>query len=87
MASLLLRPLFRPQALGLGLGLSLATYHAMHQRPLRMDSRPIGSDGGVFSADSYSRNARTPVMRGGNLNPGAVRQISSGSIIGMLFMF
>jgi hypothetical protein len=47
----------------------------------------MGSDGGVFSADSYGRNARTPVMRGGNLNPGAVRQISSGSIIGMLFMF
>jgi hypothetical protein len=44
----------------------------------------MGSDG-VFSGDSYSRNARTPVMRGGNLNPGAVRQISSGSIVGKLF--
>jgi hypothetical protein len=86
MASLLLRPLFRPQALGLGLGLSLATYHAMHQRPLRLDSRPIGSDGNVFSTNSYSKNARTPIMKGGNLNPGAVRQISSGSIIGKLLL-
>jgi hypothetical protein len=85
MASLLLRPLFRPQALGLGLGLSIATYHAMHQRPLRLDSRPMGSDGSVFSTNSYSKNGRTPVMKGGNLNPGAVRQISSGSIIGKLF--
>ncbi|PMD14877.1 hypothetical protein NA56DRAFT_365412 [Hyaloscypha hepaticicola] len=83
MTSLLLRPLFRPQALGLGLGLSIATYHAMYQRPLRLDSRPMGSDGSVFSANSYSKNARTPIMKGGNLNPGAVRQISSGSIIGL----
>ncbi|KAE9374890.1 hypothetical protein N431DRAFT_336514 [Stipitochalara longipes BDJ] len=82
MASLLLRPLFRPQALGLGLGLSIATYHALHQRPLRLDSGLV-SGSGVFSADSYGRNARTPVVKGGNLNPAAVRQISSGSIIGL----
>jgi len=80
MASLLLRPLFRPQALGLGLGLSIATCHALHQRPLRLDSSPVGS--GVFSSDSYGKNARTPVVNG-NLNPAAVRQISSGSIIGL----
>ena len=83
MASLLLRPLFRPQALGLGLGLSIATYHALHQRPLRLDSSPVGS--GVFSSESYGKNARTPVVKGGNLNPTAVRQISSGSIIGEFF--
>ena len=85
MASLLLRPLFRPQALGLGLGVSLATYHAMHQRPLRLDSRPMGSDGSIFSTNSYGTNARTPIIKEGSLNPGAVRQISSGSIIGKQF--
>jgi len=76
MASLLLRPLMRPQTLGLGLGLSLASYHAFHQRPIRLDSSP-------FSSDSYKRDAQTPVLsRAGSLNPRAVRQISSGSIIG-----
>ena len=85
MATLLLRPLLRPQTLGLGLGLSLATYHVLHQRPLRLDNSPVSSGSGVFSSEPYSRNARTPVVKGGHLNPGAVRQISSGSIIGMLF--
>jgi hypothetical protein len=76
MASLLLRPLMRPQTLGLGLGLSLASYHALYQRPIRLDS-------GLFTADSYKKNAQTPVVsQGGRLNPGAVRQISLGSIIG-----
>jgi len=77
MASLLLRPLLRPQTLGLGLGLSLVTYHTIHQRPIRLDSGP------VFSGDSYGRDAQVPVVRNGHLNPGAVRQISSGSIIGL----
>jgi hypothetical protein len=78
MASLLLRPLLRPQTLGLGLGVSLVTYHTIHQRPIRLDSGPI------LSGDSYRRNAQVPIVRNGHLNPGAVRQISSGSIIGML---
>jgi hypothetical protein len=77
MASLLLRPLLRPQTLGLGLGLSLVTYHTIHQRPIRLDSGPI------LSGDSHRRNAQVPVVRNGHLNPVAVRQISSGSIIGM----
>ncbi|TVY44337.1 hypothetical protein LOCC1_G002268 [Lachnellula occidentalis] len=77
MASLLLRPLMRPQTLGLGLGLSVASYHALHQRPIRLDSSP-------FSAQSYKENAQTPVLsHGRSLNPRAVRQISSGSIIGL----
>ncbi|TVY83607.1 hypothetical protein LSUE1_G002643 [Lachnellula suecica] len=76
MASLF-RPLLRPQTFGLGLGLSLASYHTLHQRPLRLDS-------GVLSTDSYRKNAQTPVVsQRGRLNPGAVRQISSGSIIGL----
>ena len=83
MASFLLRPLFRPQALGLGLGLSMVTYHALHQRPMRLDSSPVSGSSGVFSADTYGRNAKTPVVQGGHLNPRAVRQISSGSVVGM----
>ncbi|PMD64756.1 uncharacterized protein K444DRAFT_554028, partial [Hyaloscypha bicolor E] len=83
MASFLLRPLFRPQALGLGLGLSMVTYHALHQRPMRLDSSSVSGSSGVFSADTYGRNAKTPVVQGGHLNPRAVTQISSGSIVGL----
>ena len=82
MASLLLRPLLRPQMLGLGLGLSLATYHNVTQQPLLLDSRSPSPS--ILPGDSCRRNAATPVVRNGNLNPGAVRQISSGSIIGGL---
>jgi len=74
---MLLRPLVRPQVLGIGLGLSLATFKLSMQRPMRLDSAPI------LSNDSYKRNAQTPVVRNGQLNPGAVRQISTGSIIGL----
>jgi len=74
---MLFRPLFRPQTLGLGLGLSLVSFHAIQQRPIRLDSSP------VLSGSSYRSNAQTPVVSNGQLNPGAVRQISSGSIIGL----
>jgi len=77
MTSLLFRPLFRPQTLGLGLGLSFATLHVSQQRPLRLDSGPI------LSTDSYRRNSQTLVLRNGQLNPSAVRQISSGSVMGL----
>ncbi|RDW70212.1 hypothetical protein BP5796_08609 [Coleophoma crateriformis] len=80
MASLLMRPLFRP-ALGLGLGLSISAFHLAHQRPLRMDSGAVSSP--AFSTESYRRNAKSPVFSNGTLNPKAVRQISSGSIIGL----
>ncbi|KUJ19795.1 uncharacterized protein LY89DRAFT_641054 [Mollisia scopiformis] len=83
MASLLLRPLLRPQALGLGLGLSLTTYHAVYrQQAIRLDSSP-SSSGSILSGDSYRKNAQVPVIRNGGLNERAVRQISSGSIVGL----
>jgi len=81
MASLLLRPLFRP-AIGLGLGLSITTLHLNHQSAVRLDSGPVSSPNSLFSSTSYKQNARTPVLRNGKLNPSAVRQISSGSITG-----
>jgi hypothetical protein len=75
----LLRPLFRPQVLGLGLGVGLLATHQMRfKAPIRLDSSP-----GILSGGSYRANAKTPIVRGdGGLNPRAVRQISSGSIIG-----
>lgn len=86
MASILLRPLLRPQFLGLGLGLSMATYHTVYRQPaFRLDSSPSSSgSGSILSTDSYRRNAEVPVIKsGGRLNERAVRQISSGSIIGL----
>lgn len=43
-----------------------------------MDSSPVP----ILPQDSYARNAKVPVVREGRLNERAVRQISSGSIIG-----
>jgi len=81
MASLLLRPIFRPQTLGLGLGLGLSIATLQHRQAIRLD----GPSTPTFSSSSYSKNARTPVLdrrSPGGLNPRAVRQVSSGSIIG-----
>lgn len=80
MASLLLRPLLRPQTLGLGLGLSYFTHQTLYQRPYRLDA--VSASSPILSQDSYVRNAKVPVVREGRLNESAVRQISSGSIIG-----
>ncbi|KAH9221872.1 hypothetical protein DL95DRAFT_327292 [Leptodontidium sp. 2 PMI_412] len=83
MATLLLRPLIRPQTLGLGLGLSYLTHQTLfRQRPYRMDS-PGSAAPQLPSQDSYVRNAKVPVVKEGRLNEKAVRQISSGSIIGL----
>ena len=38
----------------------------------------VGSGG----YERYEREAKTPVTKGGRLNPGAVRQMSVGSIAG-----
>lgn len=62
---------------GLGLGLSVASYHALYQRPVRLDG-PI-----ALSADPHGRMTPAPGRWRSQLNPGTVREISSGSIIGM----
>ncbi|KAG4442576.1 hypothetical protein IFR05_001906 [Cadophora sp. M221] len=82
MATLLLRPLIRPQTLGLGLGLSYLTHQTLfQQRAYRLDSSAAPPP--LLSQDSYVRNAKVPVLKEGRLNEKAVRQISSGSIIGL----
>jgi len=92
MASLLLRPILRPQLLAgpIGLGLGLYTYtnlvstrSSLH----KLDSGSVFSGGSSTlgnSAHSYTTKAKTPVVtKEGKLNPRAVRQISLGSITGM----
>ncbi|KAI9874544.1 MAG: hypothetical protein M1830_009635 [Pleopsidium flavum] len=83
MASLLL--LRRPLTIGLGLTTFCATYSllqpARQSRLLYCDSyaSPIAS-----SLGSYSRDAKVPVVKGGRPNPAAYKQISSGSILGLV---
>lgn len=76
MASMFLRPMLRPQALGLGLGLSIASVSAARQRPMKMDSRMLSTD--------EKPKAKVPIVRNGELNPKAIKQISSGSLVGKL---
>ena len=77
MASKLLRPLLRPQTLGLSLGLSFSAFQFGQGTAMRLDSSPAG-----FKS-RYKRQPQTPILQNGKLNPGAVRQVSSGSILGI----
>ncbi|KAL1302281.1 hypothetical protein AAFC00_002699 [Neodothiora populina] len=90
MASAFLLPrLSRPMTYGLGL--SLATASVMHFRK-SPSSRLIQCDttsGGVsprdWSFSQYTSDAKTPVVNSdGRLNRGAVRQITRGSIAGVI---
>ncbi|MCJ1448743.1 MAG: hypothetical protein MMC23_009260 [Stictis urceolatum] len=81
MATLLLR---RPLTLGLGLT-SAFTFHSLLQsqsrRPLLCEtSTGVRSD----SFNTYERDAKVPVIKNGKVNTAAYKQISSGSILGLL---
>ncbi|KAA6412217.1 MAG: Heme peroxidase [Lasallia pustulata] len=85
MASLLLRrPLLSPLTLGLGFGLTTlyAAYSLQLHRPQRLlcDTSPTLS--GSFR--TYQQDAKVPVVKNGRPNPAAYKQISSGSIIGLM---
>lgn len=87
MASFLLprsRPLFS-LTLGLGLSSLYATQALQRQKPLLCEAQgttPVGSVSESFK--TYSRDAKVPVFKNGRPNPRAYRQISSGSIVGLL---
>ncbi|GAB7347734.1 hypothetical protein MBLNU459_g5286t1 [Dothideomycetes sp. NU459] len=73
---------------GIGLGLSssllLPTLHS-HRSRLLLDSSPSGVSAKDWSFSQYSRDAKAPVVKkNGALNPKAVRQISTGSILGVV---
>lgn len=81
MASLLLRP----SALVVGLSFSsvLLAPLALRPRPLllRCDASPEPLAGREWS---YTRDARTPVRSQGRWNPQALKQVSAGSILGLI---
>lgn len=69
--------------LGLGTTLLLPTLHSRRSL-LYLDSSPsTGLSAKDWSFSQYSRDAKAPVVKKGQLNPKAVRQISTGSILGM----
>jgi hypothetical protein len=63
--------------MGVGLGLSLSTFAVYKQRPLKLDSKMLFSE-------SYPKTAQKPTRRNGFLNPSSVKQISSGSVFGII---
>jgi hypothetical protein len=90
MSLFLQRPLFGCATAALGL--SGAAYSLLsHQRrnPLRLDSNsnPISSSSSAskdWTFSQYQNNAQTPVVTSrGGLNAKAVRQMTTGSILGM----
>jgi len=73
----------------MGLGLGLTTAYAAHSFLRPSPSQYLYCDGSpspvASSKDwSYSHNANTPVVANGRPNPAAYKQISSGSILGLL---
>ncbi|KEQ96770.1 hypothetical protein AUEXF2481DRAFT_3465 [Aureobasidium subglaciale EXF-2481] len=70
----------RPLGIGLGLGAAFTSYSLLTPRRHRYALCDASS-----TLNSYTSNAKVPVVnRRGGLNPSAVRQVSSGSIAGVL---
>ncbi|KAI5208528.1 hypothetical protein E4T39_01364 [Aureobasidium subglaciale] len=70
----------RPLGIGLGLGAAFTSYSLLTPRRHRYALCDASS-----TLNSYTSSAKVPVVnRRGGLNPSAVRQISSGSIAGVL---
>lgn len=90
-ASFIRRPLLTTSPLSLCLGLSTAvllSQRLIHTRPVYCDSpSPIArwSSSVSENAHTYTHNAQVPIfLDGWRLNPAAYRQISAGSILGLV---
>ncbi|KAG9520753.1 hypothetical protein KCV07_g4077, partial [Aureobasidium melanogenum] len=72
----------RPLGIGLGLGAAFTSYSLL---TLRRTRYALCDSSASNAFNSYTHNAKVPVVtRRGGLNPNAVRQISSGSIAGVI---
>lgn len=90
MSLLLQRPLFGCATAALGLsGAAYSVLSYQRRNPLRLDSssNPISSSSSTskdWTFSQYQNNAQTPVVTShGGLNAKAVRQMTTGSILGM----
>lgn len=77
MASMFLRPMLRPNTLGVGLGLSMSTFAVYRQNPMKLESKRLFSE-------TQQTAAHKPAKRNVFLNPSSVKQISSGSVFGIV---
>ncbi|OBT87114.1 hypothetical protein VE02_02267 [Pseudogymnoascus sp. 03VT05] len=76
MASMFLRPMLRPNTLGVGLGLSMSTFAVFRQRPMKLDSKRLFSE-------TQQTAAHKPSKGNAFISPSSVKQISSGSVFGL----
>ncbi|GAM86858.1 hypothetical protein ANO11243_048780 [Dothideomycetidae sp. 11243] len=75
----------RPLLLGLGLAGTSLLLSPLHRRPLLLDSAAAAKSPSDWSYSQYQRDAAVPLTnQGGRLNPRAVRQVSIGSITGVV---
>lgn len=88
--SFILPRLSKPLTYGLGIGLASTTLLSLRQpqsRRLLQCDAALGATSSPkdWSFSQYQSEARAPVVKkDGKLNPSAVRQITKGSIFGML---
>ena len=80
------RPLFNPFSLSLGLGTALLASQSIFRSRLAYceaaGATPLTT--ASESLKSYSRDAKVPIFRDGRPNPAAYRQLSAGSIMGLV---
>ncbi|EGP85105.1 unnamed protein product [Zymoseptoria tritici ST99CH_3D7] len=74
-----------PMLFGAGIGFSTALLQTLqaHRRPVLLDSSPSSVSPKNWSVSQYQNDAVAPVTKNGGLNPRAIRQMTTGSIIGL----
>ena len=87
MASRILLPSRLPLFVGLGASSLLLSPLSplIQRRVLHLDSTPVAASPKDWSFSQYERDAKTPIVKKrGGLNPKAVKQLSTGSILGLV---
>jgi len=87
MASRILLPSRLPMFVGFGASSLLLSPLSplMQRRVLHLDSSPVSASPKDWSFSQYERDAKVPIVKKrGGLNPKAVKQLSTGSILGLM---
>lgn len=72
-----------PLILGGSIGFSAALLTLQAQRrPMLLDASPSAISPKDWSISQYQNDAAAPITRQGRMNPGAIKQLSTGSMIG-----